>query len=340
MESPEHFGNPEREYAALRETLGLLDCSFRGTLELEGKDRVSFLHGLVTQDIKGLKSGNCAYSLMTTNKARIMADMFVYALPDSLILDLVRQNVDKVKGELEKYIFVEDVTVKDVSHECRHFSLLGPAASAVLKRRPGALPEEEGKFELHTFGGETVLVGRTSYGQVPRFDLFVPTRSGESLWTLLVAESRTLGGIPVGTTALEMLRIEEGIPLYGMDFDETVMPAEAGLEHAVSFTKGCYVGQEPIARLKHRGHVNKLLCGVKADRDTPIPPDTAIFAGEREIGRVTSAARSPLLKCAIALAYVRVAEGPPNTEIRLGLKGEEGDGTVVSLPFVHLPKAP
>ncbi|HEU5397165.1 MAG TPA: glycine cleavage T C-terminal barrel domain-containing protein [Verrucomicrobiae bacterium] len=334
-----NYGDWLAEYRALRETAGLLDLSARSRLCVVGADRVRFLHGQVTNDIKKLRVGEGCYAAITTNKGRMESDLNIFVLPDELLLDFEPGLAGKMIARLEKFIVADEVQIVDVAAHYGLLSVQGPkAGEAVRALDLGAdLPEKQfaSVKVSHPAWGEIYLARHARLGG-NGFDLFVPTDSLASFTGRLLAATKNLGGRQCGSTAYETARVENGLPRFGADMDETNLPPECGIEaRAISYQKGCYIGQEVLNRIHSIGRVNRELCGLRlADdgRTLPVRGD-GLFHDGKEVGVVTSAVRSPSLG-PIALGCVRREAGLPGTALQV--RRAEGDqpATVTSLPFM------
>jgi folate-binding protein YgfZ len=340
-----NYGGVPAEHAALRESAGVLDLSFRSRLCLTGADRTRFLHGQVTNDINRLRAGEGCYAAITTAKGKMESDLNIYALQDELLLDFEPGLTQKISQRLEKFLVSDDVQVVDVAPLYGLLSVQGPKAGEVLKA-VGIFPELPAKeFQSVKISdstlGEIYLVNRTlqpgSAGIPPAsFDLFVPTDSLGAVADKLIAAAKSLGGRACGWEALEIARIEAGIPRFGADMDESNIPLECGIEaRAVSYKKGCYIGQEVINRIHSIGHVNKELRGLRLTDDLKNPPvkGDKLFHDGKEVGYVTSAAKSPALNTSIALGYVRREANASGIELALHTNGGESKAVVAELPF-------
>jgi folate-binding protein YgfZ len=333
------YGDALAEHTALGETAGVLDFSFRSRLCLTGADRVRFLHGQVTNDVKGLLAGSGSYAALVTAKGKMQSDLNIYWLQDELLLDFEPGLTAAVSQRLEKYIVADDVKVVEVAPHYGLLSVQGPGAEAVVRGvglfdEVPAQPFSFGKIADTTLG-EIYLVNQPRLG-ASGFDLFVPTAALGAAADKLIAAAKSIGGRACGWQAFEMARIEAGIPRYGVDMDETNIPLECGIEsRAVSYTKGCYVGQEVLNRIHSFGHVTKELRGLRlADglKALPAKGDKLFHAG-KEAGHVTSAVASPTLKANIALGYVRKEANAVGAELTLRSASGESRAKVVELPF-------
>jgi len=339
MEAVAHYGDVAAEYSALQDSVGLVDLSFRGRLCLLGADRVRLLHGQVTNDIQALKTGQGCYAAFTSPKGRMQADVHVYALAEELLLDVEPGLTPSLIQRLDHYIVADDVQAVDVAEHYGLFSLQGPKALEV----PGLLdpgltlpPQSHGIVHRPDPGlGDLYWVNHARTGG-QGVDLFVPAAAMGMVWDKLCLAVRSLGGRPVGWSALDLARIEAGIPRFGVDIDESHLPPEAGLDrNGISYTKGCYIGQETIARIRTYGQVTKALRGLRFEPTAPLPArgDKIIHQG-REVGSLTSVIQSPRCGGPIALGYVRKECNAPGTGLMVrSASGTEIPARIVPLPF-------
>lgn len=338
----EAYGDVKAEHLAVRNRAGLSDLSYRGRLRVTGPDRAKFLQGLLTNDVLKLAEGQGLYAALLNAKGRMLADMKVYALPDALILDLDREIMQKTFDLLNRYRLVSKATLEDMGDSTVQLGIHGPEAGRWLEKVLGkALPPEP--VLSHTvcpWQGHGVHVIRSDYTGEEGFDLIAPAEAAAALWKALWEAGAPAGLQALGHAALESLRVEAGIPRYGPDMNENTFPPEAGLEEkAISYTKGCYMGQETIARIKTYGQVHRKLVGV-ALKDVASPEalpqhDDRILREGQEIGFVTSAAFSPVLDRPIALAYVQRKAFGPDIEVVLSAQdtGKQFPAQLVELPF-------
>ncbi|HEX4265260.1 MAG TPA: glycine cleavage T C-terminal barrel domain-containing protein [Verrucomicrobiae bacterium] len=337
------YGDVRAEHAALRETAGVLDLSFRSRICLTGADRVRFLHGQVTNDIKRLRAGEGCYAAVVTAKGKMESDLNIYALQDELLLDFEPGLTVAISQRLERYIVADDVQVVDVAPHYGLLSVQGPEAATVVEALKifGELPAKP--FQSVKISDETLgeiylvnqprLVGNGMNG----FDLFVPIGSLGAVADKLIAAAKLADGRACGWDAFEMARIEAGVPRFGADMDESNIPLECGIEaRAVSYNKGCYIGQEVINRIHSIGHVNKELRGLRlADDSSALPAKgDKLFHDGKEVGYVTSALKSEALDANIALGYVRREANAAGTELILRSASGETKVLIVELPFL------
>ncbi len=311
-------GIEEDAYRALVEGCGLVDRSERGKLALTGAQAKDFLQGQVTNDILGLEPGRGCYAAFLTHKGKMIGDLRVLDTGDELLLDCERPVLQDLFTMIRRYKLGRDVELHKRTLECGLLSLVGPHARAAAGS-PG-LPAEEHRHRPAELGGAPVRLIATDLG------VDVLCDAGET--ARVIAALTAAGAVPVDEAAAEVRRVETGRPRFGVDLDDSVIPQEAGLnERAVSFTKGCYVGQETVARLFYRGKPNRHLRGLRLSG--PVPSGAPLRLGEREVGRVGSVAASPALG-PIALALVR-REAEPGSKLAVGDAGVTA--LVVELPF-------
>ena len=305
------------DYRALTEVCGLVDRAGRGRLALTGPDRREFLHGQITQDIEGLEPGHGAYAALLTHKGKMLTDLRVLDLGDELLLSCERAGLQELFNMIRRYKLGADVELHKRTLEMGELSLIGPDA----RRIAGATelgPDEHDNVRA-TIGEHDVILVATDLG----VDVFCDVEATEGVRGTLLAA----GAVEVTEAAAELVRVERGRPRYGVDVDDNTIPQEAGLnERAVSFTKGCYVGQETVARLFYRGKPNRHLRGLKLS--APVEPGTPLRLGEKEVGHVTSVSVSPA-HGPIGLALVR-RQAEPGATISVG---EDATAEVVELPF-------
>jgi folate-binding protein YgfZ len=324
----------DTEYAALRHGCGLIDRSWVDRMEMLGADRQRFLNAYVTCDVKGLAAGQGAYGFFTSAQGRILADVAVLAHGDRLWLELPPGQQATIAEHLRKFLIADRVEMRPLD-ELLPLTLAGPGAAASLADagrglQPPAAPWGHARAELC---GTEVTVQRTERLGVPALTLWVSAPAAGPLREELLA--RTGGGdgrlLPVGLAALEAVRTEAGIPRFGHDFGPQNFPQETGAEEAISYTKGCYLGQEVVARIHYRGGVQKALCGLVFDGDAVPAPGTALLYEGREAGAVGTAVHSPALARPIGLAILHRRAAAPGS--RLELAGG-GGAEVRSLPMV------
>jgi aminomethyltransferase len=326
------YGDFAAEYAALRERAGLLDRWPVGRLRLTGADRARFLQGLVTCDVRALEPGRGAYGFFTSVKGRILADAAILATGDAFLLELPPGAAPAIRDHLAKYRIADRVEFEPAD-DLAPLTVAGPAVRDVLGEALGAAPPGEpwASAEVELLG-VPVRVVRQGHVGVEGFTLWAPAGRAEELAAALL--DRAPGRLaPAGCDAAEAVRVEAGLPRFGADFDADHFPQETGLgEEAVSYTKGCYLGQEVVARIHYRGGVNRGLRGLRLTLPagaSPAPGATLLHDG-RPAGRLGSAVRSPAAGGWIGLSVLHLRAGEPGTA--LAIEGG-GEAEVVALPF-------
>jgi folate-binding protein YgfZ len=310
----------DAQYRELREGAGLVDRAERATLEVRGPDAPEFLQGQVTNDVTALEPGQGCYAAMLNPKGRIVADMRILRVgPERFIVDTEAGARDVVLRDLRMYRIGRQVEVADTP-ERSILSVIGPRSDEVAEQALGTLPagEEHSSNEAE----EDVFAVRTNAG--------IDVLSGTERASVLGERLAAAGAHPVSFDAAEIVRVESGRPRHGVDMTADNLPAEAGIvERAVSFTKGCYVGQEPVARMHYKGHPNRHLRGLRLAG--PAEAGADLRASGKAVGSITSVVLSPALG-RIALALVR-REVEPGQEV--AIDGSGAPATVVELPFAN-----
>jgi folate-binding protein YgfZ len=338
FEVVEHYGDALAEHAVLREAAGVVDLSFRSRLCLLGADRQKFLNGQVTNNVKDLKVGDGCYAALVSAKGRVQSDLNIYILTDEILLDFEPGYSPAVAQRLEQYIIADDVQVTDVAPIYGLLSVQGPKAGDVVRQLdPGlALTTKPMSFVSlkDVTLGEIYLMNLSRVG-TDGFDLFVPVATLGAVADKLIVAAQSVGGCACGWQAMELARIEAGIPRFGVDIDETNLAPETGLEaRAISYTKGCYIGQEVIARIRTYGQVAKSLRVLRlADSIQAMPrKGDKLYRDGKEVGYMTSAVASPAFKCNIALGYVRREHNQIGTELTLRAPEGESVARIIELP--------
>ncbi|HXT20342.1 MAG TPA: glycine cleavage T C-terminal barrel domain-containing protein [Thermoanaerobaculia bacterium] len=332
------YGDVGAEYRAIVEGRAFADRAWIDLLELRGADRRRFLHGLVSCDVKGLAAGASAYGFVTSVQGRILAEVVVLAREQSLLIELPAGCGPPIAQHLGKYLIADDVTV-EARPELQAVTLFGSEAELELgasELSPGAW-----KVAPATLFEIPVLADRRPVWGMAALTLWVAPGEAAAFFQRLLEAGRCVGLQPVGLSALEARRVELGVPRFGRDFgaptaaDPGHFPQETGLDaQAVSYTKGCYLGQEVIARIHYRGQVNRVLRGLRlaAGADVAALGDgTEVRLEGRPLGTLSSAVRSPALQAPIALAILHRRGAEPGTRVEVDGAGE---AEVTALPFV------
>jgi len=333
VDLPVSYGDPAAEHRAVRTAVGVADRSLDGVVEVTGKDRVAFLNGMLTNDVQRLQPGQgCAAAFLDAH-GKVQMLLRVLVLADRLLLVVPGGTGARTQEALEKYHFAERLEIRDASDEWALFLLAGPETPRAVERLTGApLPPAPWDHAEAEIGALTVRVarGRGETGETEAW-LLARRADGPAVWAAILAA----GVRPIGLTALDVLRVEAGTPWLGHDVDEKVLLPEIPFDGLVSHTKGCYIGQELVVRVRDRGHVNRLLTGLTLEGDTVPRPEAAVRAEGRDVGRVTSAVRSLALGRPIALALVRREHAAPGSPVVVVDDGRELPARVTALPFVR-----
>jgi aminomethyltransferase len=282
----------KHEYAALRDGAAVLDFSTRGKIAFTGDDRVRWLHGMVTNDVKGLAAGQGCYCFVLDAQGHIKADANIYAESERLILDCAPEFTESLATLLDRFIIMDQVEMSVITGEMGTLAVEGPKSEEVLAH-------------VDTTGLIRYAVPRGTWLWGP------PARLAEARVQLEAA-----GATPAGEAAYEAMRIEAGILRAGVDTDDSTIANETGCLRALHFNKGCYIGQEIVERVRSRGQVKRIFTGFVAD--TEIAAGSRIQVGNEDVGRITSAAFSPGLNCWVALGYVRREHSEPGGEVTIG----------------------
>ncbi len=321
-QAPAVFSSAKEELAALRTGCGVFNLSWRAKLVVTGRDRTRWLNGMVSNNIRDLAPGRGVYSFLLNAQGHILGDMYVFNRGESFLIDTDRAQVDKLMQLLKKYIIMDQVVLAEVAAGLiTALGLEGPKSKDLLTRA-GIEPSELQPLELEDrmWNEAPISLMRTSQGG---YMAWLSSENAAKLWGALTLA----GATPAGAEALEMWRILLGIPRYGIDIRERDLPQETGQEHALNFTKGCYIGQEIVERIRSRGAVHRRFLGFIFAGQVP-PSGTKIQRDGREVGEITSVAMLPSGK-AVGLGYLRREAGAPGTTLNVG--GVEA--AVAELPF-------
>jgi aminomethyltransferase len=309
----------------MTEGAALFRLGTRGVLEVSGGDRVRWLDGMISADVKSLAPGTGAFGLLLTRQGRVVADLHVLARTEGLWLELEAAGAPAVLARLAGYVIADDVTLTDRSPEFARLALEGPRAAPVLSAAAGApVALEPHAWRELEIGGERATVAAYGFTGFPAFQLFAPLAAADRLATALLAA----GASAASHDTLECLRIEAGTPWLGRELDESVLPAEARLEAAISISKGCYTGQEVVTRMRSRGRVGHLLMGLRFEGGALPERGAAIEVAGARVGQVTSAVHSPE-QGAIGLGFVRAELAEPGGRVRVA----GADASLASLPM-------
>lgn len=379
VEVVQDFGHYEAEYAAIRQRVGLMHLPQRAVLRFTGADRKDFLHRMLTQDVNGQSGGATVRAFQLNQKGRIMADILIHHGDTDTWLEMDRFDLPAVRQMYESHLFADDVTIEDWTDQRTAFALHGPASPDLLglisEDDPRAVADMPGTHHVLTLSGVRVTVYRRDTCGVPGFGLWVPQADTAHVYQALLGAAgfetdqpdhttdpeaaaefakrrrESLRGRPIGWSAFNTARIEAGSPIFHVDFGHDSLPAETGiLDEAVSFTKGCYLGQEIVARMKSLGHPKRLLVGLRIEGDSlPVagaqvtePTDTELKAEDKPrathniIGGVTSSAVSPLLgQRPVVFAVMKWGKHTPGTRVLVPTEDGLAEARVQGLRFLE-----
>jgi folate-binding protein YgfZ len=311
------FGDPQAEFAALRGGCGVYDLGFRAKIALTGGDRVRWLNGMVTNNVRDLSVGQGVYAFLLNPQGHILGDLFAYNRGESITVDTDCGQAEKILATFDHYIIMDDVEVANISERVTALGVAGPKTHEVLTAAGFQIPEMQAlQVKSVTWQGVECALVRGEEAERASYEIWFAPDSVRRLWDAL----RVAGATPVGSEALELQRIVSGVPLYGVDIRERDLPQETEQARALNFNKGCYVGQEIVERIRSRGAVHRKFTGFMAEGAAQIAAGTKIIAGEKEVGEITSAAslRVGVGDKTVALGYMRREAGVPGREVAIG----------------------
>jgi folate-binding protein YgfZ len=316
------FAGPAQELRTLYASAGVFDLGWRGKIIVTGQDRVRWLNGVLTNNVRDLPPNRGNYNFLLNAQGRILADIYVYNRGEYLLLDTDRSQIETVIKTLDHFIIMDDVELQDASETLTAIGLCGPKAEEVLSASgidlSGLQPIEVRDLLIKDLG---VSVVRGPEQKPGWYEIWMSTPNAEAIWDTLIKDTLIqVGGQPVGTEALELWRILQGIPRYGKDIRERDLPQETEQEHALNYTKGCYIGQEIVERIRSRGQVHRKFTGFEFQNG--LPELGKIEENGRVVAEITSIARVPsgTGEKDIALGYIRREGGAPGSQIQLNGK--------------------
>jgi folate-binding protein YgfZ len=321
------FGDVGAEFRALLEGCGLFDMSWQAKLVLSGEDRIRWLNGMVTNNIRDLAPNHGVYSFLLNAQGRIQGDLVAYNRGEYVLVTTDREQVAAIAETFDRYIIMDDVEVADISDKLASIGLIGPASSATLSSGGIDVSRlQPGQVMDTVWRDMGISVARSVVPNVDSYELWFAVDHLDKIWEILAFT----GGTPVGCEALEFYRIFKGVPRFGVDLRDRDLPQETGQQHALNFSKGCYIGQEIVERIRARGNVHRTFIGFAVDGEAP-QPGTKVRAGDKDVGEITSAARVPLAKGerTLALGYLRKELATPDAVVQIG----DESATVQILPF-------
>ena len=324
------FFDSQAEFAALRNGCGVYDLGFRAKISLTGGDHVRWLNGMVTNNIRDLAAGYGVYAFLLNPQGHILGDLYAYNRGESIAVDTDSGQAEKILATFDHYIIMDDVEVTNLSEQVTALGIAGPKSGKVLSAAGFTVPEQQPlQLQSVMWQGVDCTLVRGEDSERPSYEIWLAPERIRQLWDAL----SVAGAAPVGSEALELQRIVSGIPRYGIDIRERDLPQETEQARALNFSKGCYVGQEIVERIRSRGAVHRKFTGFLAEGAVQIAPGTKIVAGEKEVGEITSSASLQLPGgCkTVALGYIRREAGVPGREVTVGTT----KATVAQLPLTE-----
>jgi folate-binding protein YgfZ len=322
-----HSEDTRAEFRLLTSSCGIFDLASRAKIQLTGSHRVRWLNGMITNNVRDLAAGHGVYGFVLTPQGRIQADVYAYQRGDSLLVDTDQAQLEKVLAIFRRYIIMDDVKIGELNGKLTAIGLAGPGSEDALKRAGIEFSSLQPLQFADVTGDEiTMTLVRGDNPLVDSFELWVAPENVSAVRDALVAA----GAGPVSSTALELLRIASGIPRYGQDIHDRDLPQETGQQRALSFTKGCYIGQEIVERIRSRGSVHRQFSGFEIDGPLPAP-GTKVQADGKDAGETTSTTYLAVENGdrAVALGYIRREFAASEQELLVG----DAKARLVALPF-------
>jgi len=315
---PEGFSDFDREYRAAKESVALFDTNWSAVVTLSGPDRVRYLNAILSNDIQTLDEGRGVLALLLNPQGHILAELEVYKQDDKLLTVSHASARERTVATLDKFIIMDDVELTDRTDEVGSLAIEGPRAAEIVKQSCGfaldGLPEMAIR-DLDVYGIPCHFLRRSHFG-LPGAQFIAKRERLADLWGKFLEAARAIQGEPIGITTLNSLRLEDGVPWFPVDFNDMTIPHEAALEGThISFSKGCYTGQEIVERVRSQGRVNRRRVRLKFSSAQPPVFGTRLRADDVEVGLVTSAAYSPAAATAIGMGYLRREHNTPGSRV-------------------------
>jgi len=326
-ETPASFGDTAAEFKAFLQESVVFDLSWQAKLLISGKDRVRWLNGMITNNIRDLAAGHGVYGFILTPQGHNQGDLVAYNRGDYLLLTTDREQAPKISSLLQRYIIMDKVEIEEISDKLVSLGVAGPKAGETLARAGIDVAQlAAGEVTDPVWREMGISVARNLHPLMDGYEIWLAPENLEKLWDALVSS----GARPAGSDALEMYRIARGVPRYGVDLRERDLPQETGQQHALNFSKGCYIGQEIVERIRARGNVHRTFTGFEVQGNAP-QPGTKVRVNDKDIGEITSAARVPFPsgERTIALGYLRREAAGPGSTVQIG----DYSAIVQALPF-------
>lgn len=324
------YSDPAAEFAALRSTAGVYDLGWRAKIVLTGADRVRWLNGMITNNVRDLPVNRGVYAFLLNPQGRIQADLYAYNRGEYLLVDSDQSQVEQLLRLFDHYIIMDDVEVANASDKLTAIGIAGPRSLEILQTAGLDVPDLQAS-QVHDTTWEQigVTIAKSDSQALLCYEVWLAPSNVGLLWDALVKA----GAVPVGSEGYEWMRIAAGIPAYGQDIRERDLPQETAQDRALHFNKGCYVGQEIVERIHSRGNVHRTFVGFLLDAALP-PAGAKVQADGKDVGEITSAVKLPVgdREIAVALGYIRREAGVPGKEVQIG----DIRGKVSQLPFSEI----
>ena len=324
------FADPQAEFAALRSGCGVYDLGFRAKISLTGGDRVRWLNGMVTNNIRDLAASHGIFAFLLNPQGHILGDLYAYNCGESITVDTDSGQAEKILATFDHYIIMDDVEVTNLGDQVTALGIAGPKSSEVLAAAGFTVPEmQELELKSVAWQGMDCTLVRGEDPEHLSYEIWLAPDRVRQLWDAFVVA----GAMPAGFEAVELQRIVSGIPRYGVDIRERDLPQETEQARALNFNKGCYVGQEIVERIRSRGAVHRKFTGFLINGAVLIAAGAKIVSGDKEVGELTSSAslQLPSGNKTVALGYIRRELGVPGREVSLGT----AKATIAQLPFTE-----
>ena len=326
-ETPASFGDTKAEFRALLEGCATVDMNWQAKLVLTGEDRVRWLNGMVTNNIRDLAHGHGVYSFLLNAQGKIQGDLVSYNRGDYLLVTTDRAQAPAIVAIFDRYIIMDDVEVADISDKLATIGVFGPKAQEVLSKAGIAVAQlEPGQVIDAVWRDIGISIARSALPPMDGYEMWFSTETADQVWDAL----HSAGAEPAGSQALDLYRMVRGVPRFGVDLRERDLPQETGQHYALNFAKGCYIGQEIVERIRSRAILHRSFVGFEVEGGPP-EPGTKVRVNDKNAGEMTSSARVPFPsgERTLALGYAHREIAVPGTAVQIG----EQNATVAALPF-------
>ena len=327
-ETPDSFGDSKAEFRALLEGCAIVDMNWQTKVVLTGEDRVRWLNGMVTNNVRDLGLGHGNYSFLLNAQGKIQGDLVSYNRGDYLLVTTDREQAPAIIAIFDHYIIMDDVEVSDISDKLATIGVFGPKAQEMLSKAGIDVAQlQPGQVIDAVWRGIGISAARSAQPPMNGYEIWLSAENADQVWDAL----HSAGAVPAGSDALELYRMVRGVPRFGVDLRERDLPQETGQRYALNFAKGCYIGQEIVERIRSRAILHRSFVGFEVEGDPP-EPGTKVRVNDKNAGEMTSSARVPFPRGGertLALGYTHREIAVPGTAVQIG----EQNATVAALPF-------